>query len=406
MATKIGIYLTGLGQSIDNETVEKYMERLKNELSYTTTGFNYSLETKKITYQFEKDSTVVILNRRDKSGKEKVIYKMYDFQYHSILTDRFTKYNIFIKNLILFGLVLKKLPQIFLRIFNRNGFSRPYQTFYAFLILFSISLCVLFIVPVCIEFMTKDSFLDGILHNLNINITNFRLDNKTQILKLQNYGKLLLSITTMILLLAPQSKTIVTSLATEFACVDSYISNGEQSQLLLGNLDLLVEHIAENETEPELHIHSYSFGSILAIDALFPIAEIPPSKNIRNLTTLLITIGNPFEFIKAYYPKFYDERSDCMKDKLNWINIYSLKDVFATNFREDNQKGEAQFGIKNIDLLPENHNYEISSNKEISLLSVLSFHSIKMHKSYWDNSPLGQSCMRILLPTMLYKKQI
>lgn len=401
MATKIGIYITGLGQSIDNESVEKYAERFKNELSFTTTGFSYSLKTKKIFYQPDKDSTVVSIIRKNKAGKEEQVYRMYDFQYHTILTDRFTQYNIFIKNLILFGLVFKKLPQIFLRIFNKDGFSRPYQTFYAFLILLSISLCVLFIIPVCIEVMTDQSLIDKVFGSSKATEKVSETANE-----IRDYGSIALSITTLILLLAPQSKTIIMSLATEFACVDSYISNGEQSQLLLGNLDLLVEYIAECETDPELHIHSYSFGSILALDAVFPIAEIPPSKNIRNLTTLLITIGNPFEFIKAYYPRFYDERSNCMKDKIHWINIYSLKDVFATNFRKDTKKGKAQFGVKNVALLPENLNYEISSNKGLNVLSILSLQSVKMHKSYWDKSPLGQSCMRILLPCMEEKNQI
>ncbi|MBF4469915.1 hypothetical protein [Flavobacterium sp. HJJ] len=445
MSNKIGIYITGLGQSIDNETVEKYSERLKNELSFKTTGYEYSIKTKKILYQPEKESTVVSIVKKDKkTNAEEVIYKMYDFQYHKILTDKFNQYNILFKTLILSVLVIKKIPQIILRMVNSNGFDRPYQTFYAFFIIFLISLSVLFLVPSAVSILTIDNKADqeNISAEKKQNITVKKAPQKKivtthkttltdkliaeesfkdfidrysktisesinhYIENIRTLGQITLPITTLLLVLIPQSKTIITSLSTEFACVDAYINNGEQSQILLGNLDLLVEYIAENEPDPEIHFHTYSFGSILAIDALFPIAEIPPSDNIQNLTKLLITTGNPFEFINAYYPSFYNRRSETMKDSLKWINIYSVSDVFATNYRCDANRGEAEFGIKNVYLLPENINYEITSDKAMNPITFLSLSIVKMHKCYWDPTTIGQSCMKVLLPSMIKNKFI
>ncbi|PJJ08788.1 hypothetical protein CLU83_2089 [Flavobacterium sp. 1] len=409
MAAKIGIYITGLGQSIVNESVEKYTERLKNELSFKTTGFEYFTKTKKILYQPEKESTVVSIIKKDKkTNTEETIYKIFDFQYHKILTDKFNQYNILFKTLILSVLVIKKIPQIILRMVNSNGFDRPYQTFYAFFIILTISLCILFLIPTCISLMTSEEIIKAINHSLKkipFMPIQYELDNVI-IEKIRENGKFLLSFTALILLLLPQSKTIITSLSTEFACVDGYINNGEQSQILLGNLDLLIEHIAENEPNPEIHFHTYSFGSILAIDALFPIAEIPPSDNIQNLTKLLITTGNPFEFINAYYPSFYNRRCEIMKDSLKWINIYSVSDVFATNYRCDDNRGEAEFGIKNVYLLPENINYEITSDKAMNPITFLSLSIVKMHKCYWDPTTIGQSCMKVLLPPMIKNKYI
>lgn len=402
MATKIGIYITGLGQSFDNETVEKYTERLKNELSFTTTEFKYFLKTEKVAYLPDKYSTVVQLLKKDKTGQEELIYKIYDFQYHNILTDKFNHYDIFRKSLILFGLVMKKTPQLILRMFNWNGFSRPYQTFYAFFILFIISLFILFLIPACIDLILNNDFTKN---NFN-SPENKQLKGMLNTIDFEKIKKYTISITTLILLFAPQSKPIITALASEFACVDGYINNGEQSQILLGNLDFLIEYIAENEMEPELHFHCYSYGCIVGMDALFPIAEIPPSNNIQNLTKLLITTGNPFEFINAYYPNFYNRRSPIMADKIKWLNIYSILDTFATNFRKDTTRGEAQFGIKDLSILPENINYEIASDKKINLFDFLFLNSIKMHKCYWDSSIIGQSCMKVLLPGMREKKLI
>lgn len=410
MSTKIGIYVTGLGQSIDNETVEKYAERLINELSFKTSNISYSLKIEKKFYQTDKECTVVSLfqknkNTLNKNQKKSPFYKIYDFQYHRILTDKFNRYNIIVKNLVLFGLVLKKLPQIFLRLFNGNGFSRPLQTFYAFSILFTISICILFLIPGCIELLTTDDPKNQtLIEKINIFLCSESIPT-IPVKLINSLGKKVLAITTLVLLFIPKSKTIITSLATEFSCVDSYITNGEQSQILLGNLDLLIEYIAEEEVNPEIHFHAYSFGSILAIDALFPIAKIPPSDNIQKLTKLLITIGNPFEFINAYYPTFYNDRCDIMKDRIKWLNIYSIADVFSTNHRRDNTRGEAEFGIKDISLTPENINYEITSDKS-GLVAFFSLNSIKMHRCYWDKCTIGQSCMKVLLPKLIDNKYL
>lgn len=414
MTNKVGIYITGLGQSIDNETVEKYAERLKNELSFKSTGVFYYLKIEKKIYPVDKECTLVCIYRKNREDKdntdseEELIYKLYDFQYHKILTDRFNRYNIIIKNLLLLFLVLKKFPQIIMRLFNGNGFTRPLQTFYAFLILLTISSCILFLIPGCIELIVNNTGNDPDFQK-NINAVISFFNSKYQLTcndieKLSGYSKQILSITTLILLFVPRSKTILTSLATEFSCVDNYITAGEQSQILLGNLDQLIEHIAENEPNSEIHFHTYSFGSILAIDALFPIAKIPPSDNIQKLTKLIITTGNPFEFINAYYPSFYNNRCDVMKN-IKWLNVYSIADVFSTNYRRDGKRGDAEYGIKDITLIPENINYEITSDRS-GLIAFFSLSSIKMHKCYWDSSTIGQSCMKVILPKLLNNKFI
>ncbi|MBC8884068.1 hypothetical protein H9X57_14155 [Flavobacterium piscinae] len=93
--------------------------------------------------------------------------------------------------------------------------------------------------------------------------------------------KLSVPLTTFILLLVPESKTIVTSIATEFACADRYLNDGIQSQVIMGNLDLLVDYITEHEPDSKIQYHCYSFGSLIAMDFLFPLGTIPSN----NMTT-------------------------------------------------------------------------------------------------------------------------
>ena len=123
--------------------------------------------------------------------------------------------------------------------------------------------------------------------------------------------------------------------------------------VIQGNFDALVEYIVENEENPNIHLHTYSFGSIIALDALFPIGT-EPCTNILNNIKLLITVGAPYEFIDNYYPNFYTDRTDKMSEKIEWINVYSTMDAFASNFRKDNDNYGKNHKEK-LDEIGENH---------------------------------------------------
>ena len=391
--TKIGIYITGLGQTYNQESVEKYAARFKNELSYNSLGSSFELKTERISYQEDKQvTTVTIIERKD--NKEQEVYKFYDFKYREILIEKFNKYNILNKNIILFILVIKKLPVLLKRLFFYNGYNRTGQTFYVFVIFLIISLAIMFMIPsALIALMTITS-----------KITDINLPFKIGDIDLTYYSVMfVMPITTLLLLIVPTSKEIVTSLATEFACVDNYIHYGEQSQLILGNLDLLVEYICETNADAKIHIHSYSFGSVLAIDLLYPIGNVPANNILKNVE-LLITIGTPYEFIKAYYENFYENRCLDMDDKIEWINVYSIADALATNFRKDGAIGVSHFGVKGSSVKPININYEISFVQRFSLINFITLYHLKIHRHYWDTSTSGQSCIRMIFKEMADRK--
>ena len=192
---------------------------------------------------------------------------------------------------------------------------------------------------------------------------------------------------------------MLTKVAAEFTTIDNYIQYGEQAQIIQGNLDALIEYIVENEENPTIHLHTYSFGSVIALDALFPLGN-EPSANIQNNINLLITVGAPYEFINNYYPKFYNERINKMSEKIKWINVYSTMDDFASNFRKDNKAKEPQYGIMGKIEKPINLNYEIARREKYNLFSFLTLKHITMHQSYWDDSKSGQSCTRLIFNKM------
>ena len=402
---KVGIYITGLGQSIENESVEKYAERLKNEISFHTTGKQYEIKTEKICYTTNRDSTVVSII--EKNNENNVIYKIYDFKYHKILTEKFNSYSLIKKNFWLLLLVTKKIPLVIKRLFNPHSYNRPIQTLYVCLIFLLIALSILFMIPGVLEIISKSAVSEAVFElKYLICKKDIPYISLEEIQKLSdNASPIIVSIIALLLLIVPNANVLIPNLATEFVCANNYMEHGAQRQLVQGNLELLVDYISENEKECKIHFHSYSFGSILALDYIFPFGN-KLSKNADLYCEALITIGTPFEFINSYYPKFYQNRKTELGNKLHWLNVYSIADALATNFRNDSKIGESEFGIDNHSLKPTNLNYEVSHSNQSSITNFLMLHSIKVHGMYWDNNPEGLSCIRLIYDELNNKNLI
>jgi hypothetical protein len=395
----VGIYISGLGQSTTKESVEKYVARYIKELEYSTSGINYYTTVEKIYYNDDQSSLAVRIfqhsNKQLKSDKDSLLYTIYDFEYNELLIQKFQNKNLLFKNLTLLLLVIRKLPRLITSLFKKKSYTKGGQTFYMFLLFLIMALAVILVVPSLLGFV-DGSNLSFIKENLNTNLADkFR--------SLRDFSLKMLPITSLTIIFIPESSSLLTKVAAEFSTIDNYIQYGEQSQIIQGNLDALIEYIVENEENPTIHLHTYSFGSIIALDALFPIGT-EPCANILNNIKLLITIGAPYEFIDNYYPNFYTDRTDNMSQKIEWINVYSTMDAFASNFRKDNKAKEAQYGIMGRKEVPINLNYEIARREKYNLFSFLTLKHISMHKSYWDDSKSGQSCTRLIFNKMKEKQ--
>ena len=384
------IYISGLGQSTNKESVEKYAARYIKELEYSTSGINFYTKVEKVYYNDDQSSLAVKIyqhpKEKQKSNKDTVIYTFYDFEYNELLIQKFQNKNLLLKNLALLLLVIRKLPRLITSLFKKKTYTKGGQTFYMFLLFLVMALAILFLLPSMLSLINEIDFFKT--HHLELKLSWFT-----------TLSKFTIPITTILILFIPESSTILTRVAAEFSTIDNYIQYGEQSQIIQGNLDALIEYIVENEENPTIHLHTYSFGSIIALDALFPIGT-EPNENILNNIKLLITVGAPYEFIDNYYPNFYTDRTDKMSQKIEWINVYSTIDAFSSNFRRDNEAKEAQYGIMGKNEVPINLNYEIARREKYNLFSFLTLKHITMHQSYWDDSKSAQSCTRLIFNKM------
>ena len=388
------IYISGLGQSANKESVEKYAARYIKELEYSTSGINYYSKVEKIYYNDDQSSLAVRIfqhpKEEQKSYKDTLIYTFYDFEYSELLNQKFQNNNLFLKNLALLLLVMRKLPSLITSLFKRRTYTKGGQTFYMFFLFLMMGFAVLFLLPSIISIFKDYSIFKG--------------ETMSCIMCcLSKISQFTIPITAFLILFIPESNNLLTKVALEFTTIDNYIQYGEQSQIIQGNLDALIEYIVENEENPTIHLHTYSFGSVIALDALFPLGN-EPSANIQNNINLLITVGAPYEFINNYYPNFYSKRINVMSEKIEWINVYSTMDAFASNFRKDNKVGEAKYGIMGQKEVPINLNYEIARREKYNIFSFLTLKHITMHQSYWDDSKSGQSCTRLIFNKMKEKQ--
>lgn len=378
----VGLYISGLEHATDNETVEKYAARYVKELEDATFDYLYYTKIEKIYYYNEQSSLVIKIFEHpkgsEKSDSDKLVYKLYDFEYSKELNQNYQSKNLLFKNVSLLLLVLRRFPMIFVNLFKKSTFQKGGKTIYMFFLFLIMSLAVLSLLPLLI--ITFDNTFNFDSYN--------NMNPKNGLALVIKYG-ILLTIT--FILFMPESNIILTKIAAEFITLENYIYNNKQKENIRGHLDKLIAYIVQHETNEKIHFHTYSFGSIIALDSLFPINS-EPNSNIQNRVNLLITIGAPYEFIQNYYPNFYKNRSEIMTKKTQWINVYSLLDAFASNFRYDNKAGEANYGILNKKEIPININYETNHN----VFDFLALKQIYMHESYWDDSKSGQSCTRLI----------
>jgi hypothetical protein len=198
-------------------------------------------------------------------------------------------------------------------------------------------------------------------------------------------------------LLPARFKAEVVGTGASYVRTSHYLSINHQRSAILGRFHSAIEHIAETAVQGSpIHVFGYSFGSIIALDALFP-----PRAHVRTIyprlsqVTKLVTVGCPFDFIRSLWPKYFSERTSTTALSANWINVYSPPDALGSNFRDDDSLDVPT--VKIGEDMPHNLVYE---SREFGFVETLNFVALRAHGIYWsqttDEQDLG--CLRELVP--------
>ena len=399
---KIGIYLSGLGESEAESPVELYARRFARQFDSNYEDASPDFEVTADKFEYDKRNQLNcrrIVVSETKDGAAKIIYKFYEYRYAEIMTRNFKRSNALIKSGLLFLGVVSKIPLMCYRLVvtrKEVGYQPRFraQALYMFLLFLLLSAAILFLLPAAIgvisSLLNADQWLENMVGALGLNFES--------VIKFSGW---VTSMTAALLLLKPGFSDSLISLACEFVSASEYLERGKTKQTIHGQMDMLIEQIIKQEGEAtELYFHSYSFGTLVSLDFVFP-QGAEPSVRVKQHVKGLVTIGSPIDFVKVYFPKFFNELKTTLKEQLKWINVYSLADALASNFRKTDDEGPAEYSIDVHATMPINVLYEVASVDSNIFTQFFTLHSIRAHANYWDKGDDGQTCFRVLVPEMV-----
>ena len=219
-------------------------------------------------------------------------------------------------------------------------------------------------------------------------------------------------------------KDMISKAAVDYVCLIYYLKLGEQRNIIVGRLETLIDKISqrsENERKKgsgdayrHIHLVAYSFGSIVALDTMFP-ADREPGRPLEAVDTL-VTIGCPFDFVRALWPSYFDTRREYdEKRQVRWLNVYSPLDTLGSNFRNDPRKADPNINIRAEQIAPGSDvpaptNVPFKEGLDLSELSWMSSFTLiglRAHALYWSVKSEGEvNCFNDLVKQMYGREGI
>jgi hypothetical protein len=188
-------------------------------------------------------------------------------------------------------------------------------------------------------------------------------------------------------------KELLQRTAIDYVSLINYVRVGERRQALVGHVLSVLDLVEGSGPGRRVHVVAFSFGSLVALDTVF--SHNPPGARTKDIATL-VTIGCPFDLVRSYWPRYFDGRHGWPDSPRVWLNVYSPRDVLASNFRDDSKLEAANTALAvaerpGVPPRPENIVFE-SGNPTLGVLDILYLEGLKAHAAYWDaDDPLEES---------------
>jgi hypothetical protein len=206
------------------------------------------------------------------------------------------------------------------------------------------------------------------------------------------------------LLIKSDIKRAITSLSQKLSFSARYIQTGLDQGPLVGQLSALLESIVEkgNKGAPYRNVHLFAqgFGSLLAIDALFP--RSLPEQRYRAVTGL-VTIGCPFDLVRAIWPQYYTGRQSWGENPATWLNVFHPEDILASDFSDKSGHDRSPTGIQLATLktrIPRNLHLGAETFSTLHRLALVGF---RLQNRYWNgHHDFDRNCWDVVVRE-LYK---
>jgi hypothetical protein len=166
----------------------------------------------------------------------------------------------------------------------------------------------------------------------------------------------------------------------------------------------VLDRIIDEHPDRPVHLIGYSFGSLVAMDLLFPKEreEEVVDERFPGSIASLTTIGCPVDFLRLYFPDYLDGRRTAMQG-LAWKNVFIAADVFGSNFTDKDDfsdstsrpAGAVEITVGNC--APTTVRY---TDEKLSLVGVLSRRGFASHGGYWEVGSSG-NCLRYITEALV-----
>lgn len=230
-----------------------------------------------------------------------------------------------------------------------------------------------------------------------------------------------------------QMRRLIEHLGGSLVAMILYLNFGERRNVLVGQIRDLLAFLAGKGSYSQIHVISYSVGTLITLDALMPPRTevdndepgwLMPFHKISSLTT----IGCPYDTLQVYWRDYFTGRyplppSLRQPGSPGWINIYSPDDILGSNFREDpcDKDPQAHWGIQTMQERPagapeatDTHGSKaevpdrnlvwltrFNPRRRSSLLDVITLIGLRAHSLYWE--PAGDpqiNCFDLFLSSV------
>ena len=172
-----------------------------------------------------------------------------------------------------------------------------------------------------------------------------------------------------------------------------YLDEDGHRDTVVLTLDTAVDGLRDSGWSGPVHLLGYSFGSLVAVDALMPAStRARPGGRVAEAVRTLTTIGCPADVVRLYRQGYLLDRVAHVPD-LDWVNVFIPADVFASNLRDggDDMGGGQPVVVATIE--PRTVQY---GNERLGWRQIATIRGFRTHGGYWGG-PDEANCFEDLV---------
>jgi hypothetical protein len=192
--------------------------------------------------------------------------------------------------------------------------------------------------------------------------------------------------------LLPNARELLAASAEQYLRMMRYLWFSGPRDTLRGEVLSLLERVGERPEVRDIHLVAFSFGSLVAVDTLFPPSK-PPAPRLAKVRTLM-TIGCPFDLVCMLQPAYFQGRF-ALDAGLRWINVYDPIDLLGSDFHDSRRKS-ATHGVGIPGAIEERRpddNLAWNGNQRLTVVTALLLASLRVHAQYWGPNPRADTAL-------------